>query len=135
MLCDASFSAVEYYGELRVLTLRLLMGFDMDWILRKDESLYFYPIGHNVKGVHKVEFTLPGSYNLTATDVSMNGVDTVMLERHDEDFDGHSQVVVFHANDSVYSMIEFLEKNNVNTHDAIYKAVYEWACKHLSPLI
>ena len=39
-------------------------SYEWEWLLNKDDTLCFFPVGHSVEGNYKIHFELSGSCNL-----------------------------------------------------------------------
>ncbi len=62
-------------------------SYEWEWLLNKDDTLCFFPVGHSVEGNYKIHFELSGSCNLRVSDAEWHGKPVLLFEYFDEDDD------------------------------------------------
>ena len=97
------------------------------WCLNIDDSLYYFPINHTVKGNYRIHFELSGSHNLRVSDAALAGKPVLLFEYVDEDDDRPAIIGFIEADSTIESMIDHLNSIDSIYHEPIYKCVYEWA--------
>lgn len=101
----------------------------MEELLNKDDSLYFYPAQVKAEGYYKIWCDLPGSYELTLSDITYQSKPRIMLEYKDEDDDRPAQVSIIESDSTIESMIRFLNTMDEAYHGSIFNVIYGWAVK------
>lgn len=105
-------------------------SYEWAWLLNKDDTLYFFPVGHSVEGNYKIHFELSGSCNLRVSDAELHGKPVLLFEYFDEDDDRPAIIEILETTTTtVEAMIAYLNSIDSIYHEPIYKAVYEWAVK------
>ena len=102
---------------------------DLDEYLNKDESLYFYPTNIEIMGEFRIWCSLPGSYDLTLSDVNFKGRPMILIEYKDEDDDRPAEISLFEAGSTIASIVSFLRNMDSVYHETIYRTVFEWAIR------
>lgn len=97
--------------------------------MNKNDSLYFFPIGHTVESNFRIYFELSGSYNLRVSDAEHAGKPVLLFEYLDEDDDRPAAIGIIEASATIESMISHLNSVDSVYHEPIYRTVYEWALK------
>jgi len=102
---------------------------DLEEYLNKDESFYFYPTNIEIMGDFRIWCSLPGTCDLTLSDVTVKSKSMILIEYNDEDDDRPAEVSLFEADSTIASMVSFLRNMDSVYHETIYRAVFEWAIR------
>ena len=105
-------------------------SYEWEWLLNKDDTLCFFPVGHSVEVNYKIHFELSVSCNLRVSDAEWHGKPVLLFEYFDEDDDRPAIIEILETTTTtVEAMIAHLNSIDSIYHEPIYKAVYEWAVK------